>query len=71
MSVTKMGNTVPRTGLETTSLAFRASVLPHRPLSLYGVMVAHHYIHTQCRQLHYSTVYLFQFPSIDTLFKGR
>ena len=28
MGVTKMGNIVPKVGLEPTSLAFRASVLP-------------------------------------------
>ena len=34
MDAMKMGNTVPRLGLKTTSLAFRASVLPFSPRSL-------------------------------------
>ena len=46
MVVTKMGNTVPRVGLEPTSLAFRASVLPlhlHHVVSLTSLLYVLNY----------------------------
>ena len=50
MGVTKMGNTVPRAGLEPTSLAFQASVLPlHHVGSLIYVAPC---LRDQCRLLH-------------------
>ena len=42
MGVMKMGNTVPRTGLKPTSLAFQASVLPlHHVGSLMSPLSPH------------------------------
>ena len=42
MGVMKMGNTVPRAGLEPTSLTFRASVLPlHNVGSLMSLLYPH------------------------------
>ena len=59
MGVMKMGNTVPRAGLETTSLAFQASVLPlHHTGSLMSPLNpclpddASSCLRGQCRPLH-------------------
>ena len=56
MGVIKMGNTVPRVGIEPTSHAFRASVLPlHHVGSLMSALHPHlpvyddPYLRGQCR----------------------
>ena len=58
--VIKMGNTVPRAGLEPTSLACQASVLPLHHIGFPDVTtiptlicLAAPYLRGQCRLLHY------------------
>ena len=71
MAVTKMGNTVPRAGIEPTSLIFRANVLPlHHIESLMSPLFPHQPVYMalclrgQCRLLHmhiYICVYIYMY----------